>query len=300
MVGGTGPAMSTVVDVRFRPPTAPFDASLAGSHDAVWWHTRTTPLWRADHHEPAPGPARTRTLDACMAWMHERDVIGVMPGRGLAGVAIPNDHLHELCLAHPGRLAGLVGIDASQRRAATDEIERCAALGTFVGVHFETGWTRPPIAAGDARLYPLYATCEDLGLVAVVHVGPLGGPSAEHTHPGALAAVARDFPALRIVVAHAGYPHADDAIMLVMKHANVWLAPDPYHDFPGGERYREWANRSDLVADRMLYGSSHGWPDAPESLERFERLGWRDDVLARVLGTNAAALFGLSPSSSRA
>ena len=286
-------ATPAVVDVRFRPPTAPFDASLVASHDAVWWHTRSTPLWRATHGAASERP---RTLEACVAWMRERDVVGVLPGRGLAGVAIPNDHLHELRVAHRGRFVAMAGIDASQRRAAMDEVARCAALGTFVAVHFETGWTRPPIAASDARLYPLYAQCEDLGLVAVVHAGPLGGPAAEHTHPGALAAVAHDFPDLRIVVAHGGYPHVDDAIMLVMKHPNVWLAPDPYHDFPGGERYREWANRSDLVADRMLYGSSHGWPDAPDALERFTRLGWRDDVLPRVLGANAAALFGLGAS----
>jgi uncharacterized protein len=161
----------------------------------------------------------------------------------------------------------------------------------FVGVHFETGWCQPPLAADAPSLYPLYALCEDLGAIAVIHVGPLGGPEPVHTSPVAVGRMARDFPKLRIVVAHAGYPHADDAIMAVFKHDNIWLGPDPYHDFPGGERYREWANKSDLVADRMLYGSSHGWPDAPGALERFTRLGWRDDVIERVLYTNAAALL---------
>jgi predicted TIM-barrel fold metal-dependent hydrolase len=288
-----------VIDVRFRPPTAVFDASAAASHQAVWWHTRSTPLWRAEHaaqpaaDDAANVAARARTLDACAAWMRERNVRGVLPGRGTPGVVTPNDHLHDLCVTHPGCFVALAGVDPSQRRAAMDEVARCATLGTFAGVHLEPGWLHPPMAVDDARCYPLYAQCEDLELVLVVHIGPLGGPAAEHTHPGAVARVARDFPRLRILVAHAGYPHADDAILVVMKHANVWLAPDPYHDFPGGERYREWANRSDLVADRVCYGSSHGWPDAPEALERFERLGWRDDVLPRVLHDNAAELFGI-------
>jgi hypothetical protein len=43
----------------------------------------------------------------------------------------------------------------------------------------------------------------------------------------------------------------------------------------------------------MLYGSSLGWPQAPDALARFERLGWRDDVLTRLLWTNAADLLGL-------
>ena len=40
------------------------DASLAGSHQAVWWHTRTTPLWRDAH---APTEERPRTLEAYRA-----------------------------------------------------------------------------------------------------------------------------------------------------------------------------------------------------------------------------------------
>jgi uncharacterized protein len=278
-----------IIDFRLRVPTAPFDASLAASHEAVWWHTRTAPLWRDEPH--AEEQARPRTVEACVDWMCEHDILGVLPGRGMPGVAIPNDHLHDLCARHPGRFVGLVGIDAADRRGAMDEIERCRTRG-FVGVHFETGWLRPPLAADSALLYPLYALCEDLRLIAVIHAGPLGGPGHEHTHPAGIGRVARDFPGLRIVMSHGGYPHVDDAVMCVFKHPNVWLAPDPYHDFPGGERYVAWANRSPLVAERMLYGSSHGWPHAAGALARFGRLGWRDDVLERVLYTNAAALLG--------
>lgn len=298
MVGRTGSAVTgPVVDFRLRVPTAAFDASAAGAHRAVWWHTRDTPLWR---DEPSPAAAsRPRTLEACVAWMRERDVVGVLPGRGMPGVAIPNDHLQELCTAHPGRFVALAGIDAAQRRVAMDEIARCHALG-FAGVHFETGWHEPPLVPDAAALWPLYAQCEDLGLLAVVHVGPLGGPSPAHADPATVGRVARAFPDLRIVMAHGGYPNADAAILCVLEHANVWLSPDPYHDFPGGERYREWAHRSDLVADRLLYGSSHGWPYAPDALDRFVALGWRDDVLARVLHANAASLLGLSPFSSPA
>jgi len=281
-----------VVDFRFRVVTPEFDASAAGAHRALWWHTRPTPLWRPEL-EPAPAADRaTTTLDECASWMRERGVLGVLPGRGMPGVAIPNDHLHDLCMRYPDCFVALAGIDAARRRTAMDEIERCMGLG-FVGVHFETGWLRPPLAADAPTLYPLYALCDDLRAIVVIHVGPLGGPDAAHTRPDAVARVARDFPSLRIVMAHAAYPHVDDAILCVFKHENVWLGPDPYHEHPGGAGYREWANRSDLVADRLLYGSSLGWPQAPDALARFAHLGWRDDVLERVLCRNAAALLGI-------
>ena len=281
----------TVVDFRFRVVTPEFDASAAGAHAALWWNNRSTALWRHELEPSAAADRATTTLDECASWMRERGVLGVLPGRGMPGVAIPNDHLHDVCARYPDCFVALAGVDASRRRDAMDEIERCMRLG-FVGVHLEPGWLRPPLAADAPALYPLYALCEDLRAIVVIHVGPLGGPGVAHTHPDAVAAVARDFPSMRIVIAHAGFPHVDAAVMCVFKHENVWLGPDPYHEFPGGALYRDWANRSDLVAERLLYGSSLGWPQAPGSLDRFVRLGWRDDVLERVLYRNAAALLG--------
>jgi predicted TIM-barrel fold metal-dependent hydrolase len=280
-----------VVDFRFRVSTPEFDASGAAAHDALWWQSRR-PLWRHEN-DPVAAPDADRSLVGCVAWMRSRGVVGVLPGRDHAGVTVPNDHLRDLCATYPDCFRALVGVDPSQRRRSMDEVTRRVGEG-FVGVHLEPGWLRPAMALDDRLLYPLYARCEDLGCLVVAHVGPLAGPALEHTRPDAFARVARDFPGLRLVMAHAGYPHAEAAVMVVLKHDNVWLGPDPYHAFPGGHVYREWAHTSDPVADRLLYGSSLGWPAAPDALARFSALGWRDDVLERVLWRNAADLLGIS------
>ena len=249
-------------------------------------------LWRADN-EPEPfEPVATASLARCVAWMRERDVIGVLPGRDMPCTSVPNDHLAELCESYPDRFVAFAGIDPSRGATAVAEVERRVAQG-FRGMHLEVGWLRPPLHPDDRSIYPLYERCAELGAIAIIHVGPLAGPELSHTTPDAVCRVAREFPNLRIVMAHAAYPHVDAAIMAVFKHDNIWLGPDPYHDFPGGDRYRDWANRSDYVAERMLYGSSLGWPQAPDALTRFERLGWRDDVLSRLLWSNAAELLGL-------
>ena len=285
--------MSTrVVDFRYRVPTPEFARSAADSHHCLWWKERPTALWRADN-EPAPfEPVATASLANCVAWMRERDVIGVLPGRDMPCTRVPNDHLAELCQSYPDRFIAFAGIDPSLGAPAVAEVERRVAQG-FRGMHLEVGWLHPTLHPDHRSIYPLYERCSELGAIAIVHVGPLAGPDLDHTTPDAVCRVARQFPQLRIVMAHAAYPHADAAIMAVLKHDNIWLGPDPYHDFPGGERYREWANRSDYVAERMLYGSSLGWPQAPDALARFERLGWRDEVLTRLLWRNAAELLGL-------
>ncbi len=283
-------AVPRVVDFRFRVPTPEFDASGAAAHGAVWWQS-ARPLWRPEL-DAAAAPDADRSVEACVAWMRSRGVVGVLPGRDQAGVHVPNDHLRDLCATYPDCFVALAGVDPSARRRSMDEVARRVGEG-FAGVHLEPGWLRPPLDLDDRRLYPLYAQCEDLGCLVVAHVGPIAGPALAHTRPDALATVARDFPALRIVMAHAAFPHAEAAVMVVLKHENVWLGPDPYHELPGGHVYREWAHASDLVANRLLYGSSFGWPAAPDALERFGRLRWRDDVLERVLWTNAASLLGL-------
>jgi predicted TIM-barrel fold metal-dependent hydrolase len=280
-----------VIDFRFRVPTPPFEAAAAAAHRSLWWNPRSTPLWR-HAVEPAEHVSKETSVAECVAWMRQRQVVGVLPGRDMPGVRIPNEHLRELCVEYPDCFRALAGIDASQRRAAMDEIQRCVDWG-FAGVQLEPGWLQPPMTLDDPRLYPIYAQCEDLDTIVVAHVGPIGGPTLDHGRPDAIGRVARDFPGLRIVIAHGAFPHADEAIMTVFDHANIWLAPDPYHDFPGGERYRQWAHQSDLIADRLLYGSSFGWPRAPDALARFSALGWREDVLERVLWSNAAALLGL-------
>lgn len=277
----------TVVDFRFRVPTAEFDRSAEQSHSCLWWKTRSTPLWHFD----AP-VSRPLTLDACVDWMREHDVVGVLPGRDMPCTSIPNDHLHELAVDHPGRFVPFAGIDPSRPDYAQAEIARAHGRG-FRGVHLEPGWLRPALTPDDHRIDPVYERCAALGLAVIVHVGPLGGPDLAHCRPDAICAVARRFPDLRLVVAHGSYPHVDDAIMAVFRHDNIWLGPDPYYDFPGGHCYVEWANRSDYVAERLLYGSSFGWPHAPDALERFCRLGWRDGVLERVLQRNACELLGL-------
>lgn len=280
----------TVIDFRFRVPTAPFAAAGAASHHCLWWRPTTTRLWREETEPVSATPGKEPTLDDCIEWMEAADVVGVLPGRHLPCASVPNQHLDDLVTAHPRRLIAVAGVDPSDPGHLA-EVERWLDRG-FAGVQLEVGWLRPAWLPDDARLDPLYELCAARDRIVVVHVGPIGGPDLDHTRPDALCRAARRHPGLRFVMAHAAYPFVDDAVMAVFKHDNVWLGPDPYLEFPGAERFVQWANRSDLVADRILYGSSLGWPQAPDALARFQRLGWRDDVLERVLHRNAATLLG--------
>jgi predicted TIM-barrel fold metal-dependent hydrolase len=280
-----------VVDFRFRPPTPHFDGAGAAMAAELPWIHAAAPLWRSEL-EPAPAPGTGPTFDDCLAWMRDRDVIGVLPGRLLTHSRLDNDHLLGLQHAHPGRFLAFPAVDGTDVDRAVDDVERFGAAGA-PGMQVECGLHRPALFADDPSLYPFYAACEERRLIAMIHCGPFGGPDIAHSDPAPVCNVARAFPDLRIVMAHAGFPFVQEAVLSVLKRPNIWLAPDVYFDLPGGELYLDWANRSDLIASRLLWGSAMGWPAASGALERFATRGLRDGVMEQILWTNPAELLEL-------
>jgi hypothetical protein len=82
-------------------------------------------------------------------------------------------------------------------------------------------WSKPPT---DACYYPLYAKCIELDVAfqtQVGHTGPLF-PS-ETGRPLYIDRVALDFPELRIICGHIGWPWTEEMIAVAWKHANVFI-----------------------------------------------------------------------------
>lgn len=131
----------------------------------------------------------------------------------------------------------------------------------------------------ESRLYPIYEACVEAGIPLLLHVGSsvIPGTRLEYCHPARLAPVARDFPALSIVMAHGGRGHwYRECAALVRDSENVYidvtgLVPARLLDhFPG---------LADM-AERVVFGSD--WPAMPKSVEH-------NVAVIRSLGLPAAA-----------
>ena len=81
------------------------------------------------------------------------------------------------------------------------------------------------LPADDRRYYPLYAKCVELDVPVSIHssanwttvsVSDLG-------HPRHIDVVAADFPELKLIMSHAGYPWVLEACLLAWKYPNVYL-----------------------------------------------------------------------------
>ncbi|MFC2017450.1 amidohydrolase family protein [Chloroflexota bacterium] len=271
----------TVIDFRLRPPTEEYKESFRGL-GALFGNI-------------APDTYYNSSLEACIKEMEELDMVAVLMGRQAPpALAVSNDHIKKLVDDYPKRFIPFAGIDPAKRRVCQDEIDRIAKLG-FKGVSFDHGFLEPPMLQNDKRLYPIYAQCEDLGLIVCLQCGPISGPDLSYASPLPVQQVAKDFPKLQILIAHGCWPFIDEVLAIMFSRPNVWLSPDSYLFRPGGHKYVEICNFSGSpMQDRCVYGSCYPFgPGIKARLQDWKKLPWDEAIMEKVLYNNGARLLGL-------
>jgi len=145
----------------------------------------------------------------------------------------------------------------------------------------------------DALLYPVYAAAEELALPVMLHTGSsvFVGSRLKYGDPLFLDDVAVDFPALRILLVHAGrgvwYDHA---FLMTRLHENVYL------EIAGlpPQKLLAYFPELDRVADKVVFGSD--WPgllDIAGNIGRIRALPLPEDAREKILGGNAARILGM-------
>ena len=210
---------------------------------------------------------------------------------GPRGSLISNEEVAAQIGEAPARFRGLATVDLSNPMEAVREIRRVVDGKTFVGVRL-VPWLLdlPP---NDRRYYPVYAACVDAGVpfcTQIGHTGPLC-----RSEPGRLIPylddVLLDFPELKVVGGHVGFPWIDEVISLAFKYPNFYVDTSAYavHRLP-----------DDLVsfmkgpgARRVMFGTN--WPmlSPAQCLSALDDLGLTDEGKANFLEGNARRVFGL-------
>jgi uncharacterized protein len=232
-------------------------------------------------------------LEATIRAMDDADVgVGLLAAWwGPQGPLISNDEVAEHVRRHPDRLIGIASVDLRRPMAAVRELRRCVRELRFRGLRIVPWlWNLPP---DDRRYYPLYAECVELGVpfcLQVGHTGPLC-PSEPGRPIPYLDHVALEFPDLRIVAGHIGYPWTAEMISLATKYPNVYIDTSAYK----ASRYpRELVDYLRAHGRRkVLFGSNHpAWP-AKVCLEGIEELGLDAETERLFFHENAERVFSL-------
>ena len=279
-----------VIDFRLRPPMKAFlDMVMYAQIDRTERMARGIGM-------TLPRSVRERSFDMMIEEMDEAGIeVGVVPGRisPVLGTIEAGD-IAAIVARRPDRLVGYAGIDPVDRRKATAAIDAAVKMG-MRGVVIEPGLSSRPMHLDDARMYPLYAHCEDLKIPVLFMAGGNAGPDVTYTSPEHIDRVARDFPDLKIISGHGNWPWAAQMIHICYRRPNIRLSPDMYlfGGMPGAQDYINAANG--FMAERFLFATAYPLLPFKDGVETFLEFPLKESVIDRVLYKNAAELLGLAP-----
>ena len=226
----------------------------------------------------------------------DRAVVFGFPWRQAEIFRRHNDYIMEAVAAHPDRLIGLACFEAVHPEAAAETL-RCLD-GGLRGVgelaFYENGITPESIE----RLAPAMDICREHGVPVMLHTNePVG-----HNYPGKapntlrqIYDLVRNFPENQIILAHWGggiffYALLKKEVKDALKNVYYDTAATPYLYDPA-----IWRTACEIVgADRILFGTDYPLLDPYRYLKEIETAGVSALERKRILGANAAALWGLS------
>lgn len=202
-----------------------------------------------------------------------------------------NDDVAEVARAHPDRVIPIACVNLEKPMEAVHELDRavnelgCKALRIIPWL-----WNRPP---NDRLYYPLYVRCIELDIpfcTQVGHTGPLM-PSEPGRPIPYIDEIALDFPELRIVGGHIGYPWTDEMIGLAWKHANVFIDTSAY--LPRYYPPQLVHFMSTYGKDKVMFATNFPMLTFEKCAQQARQLGLSEEVQARFFAENARRVFKL-------
>jgi uncharacterized protein len=210
---------------------------------------------------------------------------------------VPNEIVAAIAARHPDRFLPFAGADIMRGQEALRDFEQWVRVRGFRGLSLRPFMIGLP--ADDRHYYPFYAKCVELGVPLSIHTSAnwTTGAINDLGHPRHLDPVARDFPELRIIMSHAGYPWVLEAVLLAWKYEHVYLELAAHRPRYLAEPGTGWEPLlrfgQSTIADKVLFGT--GWfllgrPPAT-ILEEFRALPVKPAVMERWLSGNAERLL---------
>lgn len=221
--------------------------------------------------------------------------VGVLMGRKTNNPVYgnaDNNELFELAAKYPGRFVVFAGIhpdDPDWREQLEDAAQRGAK-----GVAVDGGWHVNAVRCDDPKLLPVYAACQEKGLIASITSSIYLGPDVSYSDPAAIQRVSNKYPKLKIVVPHACWPHTPQMLGVALICPNIYLMPDCYF-------YNQHIPLADAIADaangylmkQLLFASSYPVSNFAQAVEGWAARPLGREALLHSMHYNAARLLGL-------
>ena len=278
-----------IIDFRFRPHTKQTLETLAGS-----------PIFRKGLLESGRDlqafVASAKTMDDIAAELKAADFMrAVIVGRDAETTFQfkPNhDEIIPFLQGYPDLFIGFAGVDPHKGMEAVYQLENLVKNHHFRGAAIDPMYAQ--IRSNHERYYPIYAKCCELDIPIIITTGL--SPSSpnvtmDSANPLYIDAVARDFPMLKIILSHGGYPWVSETIGLAMRNTNVYLELSENETQPLSHAYIDAANGA--LQDKIFFASAHPFFHYNDSIALYQQLPFRQEVREKIFWQNAAKLLNI-------
>lgn len=136
---------------------------------------------------------------------------------------VGNELVAEAVSANPERLIGFASVDPHKGEAAVTELRRAVEQDGMRGLKL-----LPHLAechVNEKLMYPLYEECGSLGVPVLFHMGTQfhTGTRLKFCQPVDVDDIAVDFPDVKFIIAHFGWPWYEEAMAVVQRNVNVFF-----------------------------------------------------------------------------
>ncbi|WP_034992459.1 amidohydrolase family protein [Beijerinckia mobilis] len=279
-----------IIDMRCRPAYLhDFFGKTPGTaeFDTARWLNRRVGTRGSDTHF-----TRSATHDGFIAEVKDAGLTkAVVVGRHTPAQHLPNDTIHQI-VTSSSLLEGIGAVDPvlQGEKAALDEVERAINVLGLKGINLESGFGSPARHADDPVYFPLYELLTAMDTPLFLMSGPTT-PDPRFNDPAAVGNIARQFPALKIAVYHGSWPNVQQIIGIAFRYENVSIIPDMYLFQPGTQNYVDAVNS--FLSDQFLFGSSYPFRPIGQTIEDFQKIGFREEYLENLFSKNAMRLLKL-------
>lgn len=219
------------------------------------------------------------------------------------GMHTPDEAIADYAAAHPEKIIGFMSVDPNSPEPLA-QIDRGIDMG-LKGIKMSPVYQHYDPNGDEAR--KVHERAERLGLVILTHAAfhCIARTPMQWANPLHYDRVARDFPELKIILAHIGLPWHTDAMVMIRKHANVFA------DISGGVLYRPWWGYQALaechensVMHKLLFGSDFPLCTIQQTIEALRGVNRfaagtgmpciPDDQIEDLIHRDALSLLGLT------
>ena len=247
--------------------------------------------WVAKSEDEVIAEFTAAGVDACQVALDLETTVATPP--------CTNEYVHAMWQRHPQRVIQCWGaVEPAKGEIAIRQAEKAVKELGFIGFHFHP--IMQHFAVNDRRHYDLFEVINGLGASVMIDVGTTGmgagmpgghGARVRHAHPSYIDDLAADFPNLKIIMAHPGWPWVEETTAVALHKGNVYWEMSgwaPKH-FPGNLK----VDIRGRLQDKIMFGSDYPSLPYERILREWNELGYKPEVMEKIMHGNAERVLGL-------